>query len=276
MTAFSQPEAGWATPALSGLAATIATSVVQTVKHAGAHAPRSLQRVIGPSEIGMPCVRRMAYKLCDWPEVNTSGDPWASIIGTAVHAWMAETYEAKDEYASEIFHQSMPQRYAAENARLGRKRYLIEKRLHIRGNIYGSADLYDRDLRTNLDWKIVGPDQLKKYAKNGPGPQYEVQAHLYGLGQENAGEQPEHVAVVFLPRGGRISDLHVWTAPYDRGMALAALERMDNVLAALDALDPPNNPQNWAMFPATSSYCTFCPFFLPGSTDPSKGCPGAQ
>ncbi|GHH67530.1 hypothetical protein GCM10017673_14660 [Streptosporangium violaceochromogenes] len=257
MALFSQPDAGWAATPLSGLAATIATSVVQTVRDAGANAPRSQQRVIGPSEIGMPCTRRMAYKLLDHPETNTSGDPWASIIGTAVHAWMEETY-------------------AAENARLGRERYVIERRLHIRGNIYGSADLYDRDLRVNNDWKVVGADRLKNYRKDGPGPQYRIQAHLYGLGQENAGETPEHVAITFLPRGGRIDGLHVWTEPYDRAVALGALERLDNVLTALDALNPAGNPQAWAMFPATEAYCTFCAYFQPGSTDLSVGCPGAH
>lgn len=253
---FTQPEAAWATPGLTGLAHDIATSVVDIVKTSSANAPRSRQTVIGPSEIGMPCVRRMAYKLMGWPAVNTSGDPWASIIGTATHTWMADTYEQ-------------------ENRRLGRERYLIEKRLHIQGNIFGSADLFDRDVRVNNDWKIVGLDQLKKYAKNGPGPQYRVQAHTYGLGQENAGEQVEHVAITFLPRGGHIGQLHVWTEPYDRKIALAALERMQNVITALDALDPSVHPQNWAMFPATEAYCTYCPQFLPGSTNLSRGCPGA-
>ncbi|MFF4412138.1 hypothetical protein ACFYY8_06365 [Streptosporangium sp. NPDC001559] len=255
---FSQPDAGWAATPLSGLAATIATTVVQTVRDAGANAPRSRQRVIGPSEIGMPCTRRMAYKLLDWPEVNTSSDPWASIVGTSVHAWMAETYEA-------------------ENRRLGWQRYLIEQRLHIRGNIYGNSDLFDRDssVRAVIDWKVVGDEQLKKYRKNGPGPQYETQGHLYGFGQEQAGEQVDNVAVVFLPRTGRIDGLHVWTAPYDRSIALGALERLDNVLTALDALDPASNPQNWNLFPATEAYCTYCAYFQPGSTDLSRGCPGA-
>lgn len=256
MTAFTQPAQMGVTPALTGLAKNIADDVVHNVLNAGANTPRTLQKVIGPSGIGMPCTRRLAYTLCDWQKVNSSADPWASIIGTATHSWMAETYEA-------------------ENKRLGRERYLIEKRLHIRGNIYGNADLYDRDIRTNNDWKIVGDEPLKKYRAHGPGPQYEVQAQIYGFGQEQAGELIENVAVTFLPRNGRISGLHVWTAPYDRNVALAALERMDNVLGALDALDPPNNPGTWQMFPATESFCTYCPFFFPGSTNLSQGCPGA-
>lgn len=254
--AFSQPDAGWATPALSGLAAAIATNVVQTVKQAGQNAPRSLQRAIGPSEIGTPCVRRLAFKLCDWPTVNNDSDPWASIVGTAVHSWMEKTYEA-------------------ENRRLGYERYVIEKRLRIRGNIYGNSDQLDRETGTNKDWKIVGDEPLKKYRKNGPGPQYETQQHLYGYGWEQAGEPINDVAIIFLPRTGRIDGLHVWSAPYDRSKALAALDRLDHVMTALTHLDPPNNPQAWAMFPATDAYCHFCPWFAPGSTDVSRGCPGA-
>ncbi|MEV4837767.1 hypothetical protein AB0K05_24815 [Nonomuraea sp. NPDC049486] len=254
---FSQPDAGWASPALSGLAAAIATNVVSVVKTAGQNAPRSLQRVIGPSEIGTPCVRRLAYKLCDWPETNTDSDPWASIIGTAVHSWMEQTF-------------------AAENRRLGHERYVIERRLHIRGNIHGNADLFDRATGTNMDWKCVGLDRLDKYRKNGPGDQYRVQAHLYGLGQENAGETVNDVAVVFLPRGGRIDGLHVWCEPYDRQVALAALDRLDAVMTMLTVLDPPNNPPAWASFPAADAFCTYCPWFQPGSTDASRGCPGAS
>jgi hypothetical protein len=253
---FTQPATGWTAPPMTGLAAEIATGVVTTVRQAAAGAPRSQQRVIGPSEIGVPCVRRLAYRLMDWPAANTASDPWAATIGTAVHTWMADVY-------------------TAENRRLGRERYKVEQRLHIQGNIYGSADLYDRDLRVNNDWKIVGLDRLKDYRSKGPGAQYEIQAHLYGLGQENAGEHPEHVAITFLPRGGRIDGLHVWTAPYDRSVALAALERLTNVTGVLMGLEPDKDPGAWQYFPATESYCTYCPFFLPGSTDLSKGCPGA-
>lgn len=256
-TTFSQPAAGWATVPMDGYAGELATAVVSTVKAAAENAPRSRQTTIGPSEIGMPCVRRMAYKLMGWPAVNLGGDPWASIIGTATHAWMADTYTAL-------------------NAALGRERYLVEKRLHISGAIYGSSDLFDRDAGASIDWKVVGEEQLKKYRKNGPGAQYRVQGHIYGYGQENAGETVRQVAVAFLPRGGRIDALHVWAEPYDRAVAVAALDRMQNVITALDALDPAANPQNWHLFPATESYCTFCPYFLPGSTDPSKGCPGAS
>src|SRR5690606_35141761 len=54
---------------------------------------RSVQRRIGPSEVGNPCTRALAYKLHDWPETPGDRDPWASVQGTAVHAWMADLFE---------------------------------------------------------------------------------------------------------------------------------------------------------------------------------------
>lgn len=254
--AFQQPPAaGQLTPAPDGLAGQIATQVIDTVKRADASAARSLQVALGPSEYGIPCTRRLAYKLLDWPTVNTDTDPWASIIGTAVHAWMEQTY-------------------SAENARLGYERYLIERTLQITPNLRGHSDLFDRDLGVVIDWKVVGLDRLKKYRANGPGEQYRTQAHLYGLGQQLAGERVEHVAIVFLPRGGRIDGLHVWTEPYDHRIAIEAIKRVDTIRSLLLHADPEANPAAWALFPTADAHCTYCPMFLPGSTDLSVGCPG--
>ena len=252
---FRQPAAGWADPALDGLAGQIATEVIGTVKQAAATAPRSLQAAIGPSEVGIPCARRLAYRLLDWPEVNADTDPWASIIGTAVHAWMAETYEA-------------------ENRRLGRERYLIERTLQITPSLVGHSDLFDRDLGCVMDWKVVGLDRLKEYRRKGPGEQYRTQAHIYGLGQQLAGERVEHVAVVFLPRGGRIDGLHVWTEPYDSAVAVEAIRRLATIRDLVHTIDPEANPNTWALLPTADAYCAFCPYYLPGCTDLSAGCPG--
>ena len=50
--------------------------------------PRSKQQAIGPSEIGDPCDRRIGYRLANIPEINTRFDPWAGIVGTALHSWL--------------------------------------------------------------------------------------------------------------------------------------------------------------------------------------------
>lgn len=253
---FRQPDAGWQNPPLEGLAGTLATHVIETVTQAAAHAPRSRQAAPGPSELGTPCRRRLVYKTLDWdPKPNTGSDPWASIIGTSVHAWMADTF-------------------TAENARLGRQRYLIEHRIHLPYGVSGSTDLYDRDTATNADWKVVGPARLKDYRRDGPGEQYRTQAHLYALGLQLAGENPGHVAIVFLPRGGRLDGLWTWTEPYDPKVAVAALQRYQAARDFALCLDPEQNPQNWALLPTADAHCAYCPWFLPGSADLSQGCPG--
>jgi hypothetical protein len=257
-TMFQQPAAGQFRPAVEGIAGQITTDVTETIKAAARRAPRSRQAAAGPSELGTPCVRRLAYKTLDWPAKPNSGtDPWASVIGTATHAWLADAYHE-------------------ENLQLGYERYLIERRVFLPGGISGSSDLYDRETKVNNDWKITGPDRVKKYRRDGPGQQYRVQAHLYALGMQLAGEHPETVAITFLPRGGRIDGLHVWTEPYNPSIAVGAINRYQATRDALAALDPERNPGRWAMFPTGDAYCSYCPFHLPGSADLSRGCPGHQ
>lgn len=259
-TTFAQPAAAWNKPPTPPPAGSLAASVIDVVKNAAGNAPRSLQRAIGPSELGTPCTRRLAYRVIDWqPKPNSDTDPWAATIGTSVHAWMAETY-------------------AAENAKLAgtpaHDRYLIEHRVTLPGGITGSCDLYDRDSCSVVDWKVVGLDRLKGYRKNGPGPQYKVQAHLYGLGLQLAGEQPREVAIVFLPRGGRIDGLHVWAEPYNPAVAVDAIKRYQAVQDFHFNVMPETHPDRWALLPTADAHCTYCPWHLPGSTDLSQGCPG--
>ena len=255
VTSFRQPEAGWVKPALQGVAGTLATDVIDTVKAASRRAPRSLQVTVGPSELGTPCIRRLAYKLLAWPQPNADTDPWTAVIGTSVHAWMADAF-------------------TEENRQLGQQRYLIEHRVFLPLRISGSCDLYDRDTGQVVDWKITSPANIQKYRKHGPGQQYRTQAHLYALGMQLAGEKPKDVAVCFLPRGGRIDGLHIWSEPYQPLIAVNAIKRYEATMLALGAIDPETDPARWGLFPTGDAYCLYCPFHLPGSTDLSRGCPG--
>lgn len=265
--AFAQPAAGQHQPPVTGIAGQITTSVIEDVKHAAAHAPRSLQRAPGPSEIGTPCTRRLAYKAIGQDPVNNDTDPWASIQGTSVHAWMVETYQAKNRAARDQWLRNF-------SPPAQRDRYLVEHRIFLPYEISGSSDLFDRETGTVIDWKLTSLKNIAGYRKNGPGAQYRAQAHLYGLGFVLAGEHVEHVADVFLPRGGRITDLHVWTEPFDPAVAAGALARYNTTALALASLDPVSNPERWAMFPTAESHCVFCPYHLPMSSDLGRGCPG--
>lgn len=243
------------------LAERIREFIIDADKNAG----RSQQKAIGPSEVGEPCERQLSYKMFDWPETNTNRDPIAAIIGTGFHMWMAEKFEARQTLLAD-----------------GTPRYRIEERVTVREGYYpesaslaGSSDLFDRLAALNYDWKLVGKSSHDKYRRQGPGEKYRIQAHLYGLGQENAGQPPARVAVVFVGRHHELM-VHVWSEPYDRTVAEAALARLDRIRARLMDLDPETTPANWARIPTPEKpNCRFCPWLKPGSTDLATGCPGA-
>lgn len=236
----------------AAVAASVAANAKRVIQAVAAGAPRSRQARPGPSEIGTPCTRRLGYRLLNWPQVNVSQDRWATVIGTAVHAWMARAF-------------------TFENTQLGWDRYLVEHRVALPWGITGTADLYDKYLHTVIDWKVTGRD----YRSGGPGAQYRTQVQLYALGLQLAGEQPQHVAIAFLPRGARLDMLHVHAEPYDPAAAVAAVRRCQTVGDALVQLDPEAHPERWALLPAADAECTWCPWFLPGSDDLGRGCPGA-
>ncbi|MBA8925895.1 hypothetical protein BC739_003094 [Kutzneria viridogrisea] len=225
------------------------------IRDADRYAPRSQQRALGPSEVGEPCPRRLAYRLLDAERTNSDSDPWAAIVGTAVHAWLAAAF-------------------LGANDRLGRIRYLVETRLEIRPGLTGSCDLYDADEATVIDHKILGPTTMKAYSQNGPPPAYRAQAHLYGLGWTRLGVPVRDVALAFYPRSGLLSGLRVWSEPYNPGTAQAALDRHDQILALADALGCEHNPTAYQHIPRIPGHsCTYCPWLRPGP-DTGTACPG--
>jgi hypothetical protein len=246
------------------LAERIAALIVDTANNA----PRSLQKRLGPSEVGDPCERRLSYKELDWPAVRTDHDPAASIIGTGFHTWMEEAFTRRQT--------ALPD---------GRPRYKVEERVTVRdayteaAAIKGSTDLFDRATGTVWDWKLVGHTSLDNYRRKGPGPQYRTQAHLYGLGQENAGETVNRVAICFVARYHELR-VHVWTEPYDRQVAEEGLARLDHIRARLTAPEAAASNYDhtwWSQIPTSElAKCRFCEWFKPGSTDLTVGCPGVQ
>jgi hypothetical protein len=63
-----------------------------------AGAPRSQQRRIGPSELGIPCTFCLAHKIAGVEEIRTGGD-WLPAIGTAVHSWLDGVFGEEDAAA---------------------------------------------------------------------------------------------------------------------------------------------------------------------------------
>lgn len=220
--------------------------------------PRSAQTRIGPSEVGGPCPRRIAYKLAGTPEANVRTAPWRPTVGTAVHSWLEQACEAW-------------------NAAHSVERFYLEQKVTVGTiggvEITGSCDCYDRITATVVDWKVVGPTALRNYkAAKHPGEQYRTQAHLYGRGFVREGLPVDHVAVMFLPQSGELTDAYYWTEPYEEQVALAGLSRADGIATLVAALGL-NAP---AQLPAVDAHCGFCPWLVRGSTDLTTGCPGGD
>lgn len=221
--------------------------------------PRSQQKALGPSEVGHPCARKLGYQMLGIDE--NPGEPnWKATVGTALHAWLED-----------VMGEDNP-RQAVRAADVSR--WIIEATVscgELAGyDLCGHCDLYDRVTGTVVDWKSVGPTQLAKYRRHGPGDQYRIQAHLYGRGWTRRGQDVQRVAVMFLPRNGELREAFWWSEPYDEQVALDALARGNAIHAVTAAL----GEQALQHLDTADAYCRMCPFFRAGSTDLSRGCPG--
>ncbi|KAB1658988.1 hypothetical protein [Pseudoclavibacter sp. CFCC 11306] len=210
---------------------------VQVIEESIAAHPRSLQKRIGPSEIGIDCERRLIHKIAGDDEPADSRIPWKPALGTAMHSQLEEWFNADNQHYDPVI------------------RWICEDRVDVGElgdtHITGSTDLFDTFTGTVLDHKIVGNSTLSKYRTHGPSRQYRTQAHLYGRGWARRGYPVQAVAICFLPREAEWSKRFLWTEPYDEQVALDALGRLNMLAqliqvvgkdAALTAYDPCDNP----------------------------------
>jgi hypothetical protein len=212
-----------------------------------ANRPRSRQQAIGPSGIGDPCPRRIGYTLTATPAAVRGGDQLPAWIGTEAHTGMERITTGHPDWESE------------------HKVTIPDPEL---GDIHGTADAYHKPSATIVDWKFVGAAAMKIYTRHGPGQQYRTQAHLYGLGMSLQGYTVDHVAIVFIPRAGLSSGIHVWSEPYSDTVAGQALDR----LAAIRTITAVEGPAGLPASP--DAKCDWCPWHTPGAVDLAASCPG--
>jgi hypothetical protein len=212
-----------------------------------ARRPRTVQTTLGPSELGTPCARQIALKLAG-VQRHERGLPWAPMCGTAVHSLMESVLEA-------------------ENERLGRPRWVVEETVRLDDELTGHGDAYDADNSLVIDWKYTGTTARRKAArKTVPNDQlvsteYRVQAHLYGLGHENAGRRVTHVRLVMLARSHDFSESVEWTEEYRPDIAVDAMTRFYDIRDQVTNMDGATHPERLAGIEATpGDACKWCPF----------------
>lgn len=221
----------------------VAEVYMDTIVNAIVNQPRSLQRRIGPSELGIECSRALLHKLAQSPEPADARVPWKPTIGTAVHAYLEEAFGAVS---------------APDGAMPGR--YLTEQRVSVGTvggvEITGSSDLFDTWEGFVLDHKIIGTSNMKKYRSHGPSEQYRRQAHLYGRGFVRAGHKVTGVGICFLSRDKEFTDSFIWTDPYDEALAVETLTRADGLASLLAGV---GLEQALGFFPACEDHwCRWC------------------
>lgn len=189
--------------------------------------PRSLQKRIGPSEIGKPCDRWMLHKL-NGDEEPPRGPAWKPAVGTALHSQMEEWFDAAN----------IPN----EHGDVTNTEWVTENRVTV-GKIgdqviTGSADLFHVPTGTVIDFKFIGDRQLAHYRLNGPSDQYRVQAMLYGKGfTDDGGWGPARkVAIWFIPRNAELHQAYWWEADYDPHVAAEALLRANRLWSLLQVV----------------------------------------
>ena len=242
------------------------------VEHAITNSPRSLQKRIGPSEIGDPCDHCLAAKLAGWDKTE-DGVSWLPFIGTAVHAELERILTVHEVTRNAVHTTGV--------------RWLSEHRVtvgQIGGiDIDGSTDLFDTQAGATFDWKIVGPTKFKSVRAHGPGDTYRIQAHLYGRGWVAAGYTVRDVAIWFLPRNDMrgFDGAILWHEPYDEAVAVAALDRANRLHANLVALASISVAARdaWIRGLPRAADCWDCPRYADrpaGLTAPGHHTPGDQ
>jgi len=223
--------------------------------------PRSMQTTLGPSELGTPCQRQIAYKLSGATRQVINAPKWAAMQGTAMHALMEDVLG---------FH----------NGQLGRPRWVIEQRVDVDDEIGGAGDAYDADHALVVDWKYVGVTTLRKVRRKTVPveqlvtPDYRVQAHLYGYGHERAGRPVRWVRLVLLARSHDYDDSAEWTERYRPEIAIAALDRYYATQDLVAALGLPGSGLFGAVPARPGDACQWCEFRRPGLAADASGCPG--
>lgn len=234
----------------------------RVVLNHAANDPRSLQRHLGPSEVGVECDRQVAAKLAGITATNHVADPWPSIMGKAGHMWMEQAF-------------------TADNERNNSARWFAETRVTPHPDHPGTGDLYDTCEHAVVDHKFLGDTTLNNLRNSGPPRRYFVQTLLYGRGWQRMGFPVKRVVLVAWPRTKSTLDpMYVWEkliTPEDEALIDHVLYRelpVRKIFAQglregrITMNDVPATPHD--------EDCYFCPFFRPEVTQGRSpiGCPG--
>lgn len=207
---------------------------------------------------------------------NALHDPWASFVGTQIHAGLEDAFKWDAEAPD-------PEKSAMENGK-NPGRWEPERRVtpdpQSAASHPGTADLYDHKFKCVVDHKCQSEGVRDKLKRHGPPPHYFFQMLLYALGYIHAGFDVERIVLVSWPRTkSSMDDIYVWEHVITEQDLIDVVdllaktevrEELAKLVAAgeLDLYDVPMTPSNES--------CQYCSLYQPrAAIDPSVGgCPG--
>ena len=182
---------------------------------------RDQQKLIGPSEIGNPCLYCLANRLMQTPKA-TSRYWLGARIGTAIHEALQEQGE-KYKDGTDDYHFA-----ALEDALLEQKFPLGT--LDGYGTINLKPDLVLTKHNHLVDYKTSTQKKIPYYKLNGVPYQYVIQQQLYAWGLNKNGIKVERISLAFINRDGQgDGDFWVHSFNYDETVAVEAWYRLENV-----------------------------------------------
>jgi len=195
---------------------------------------RSQQVELGASSVG-GCKRQAWNILRQVPKTNHETESLAAIIGTAVHATLAEAMKQADVFGDD---------------------FLVEQGFST-PDLKGHCDLFIKSSGTVIDWKTTTKKNMGKF----PSEQQKMQVQLYGYLVEDAGHKVNTVALVAIPRDGWLKDVKIYQEPYNRDKALEGIQWIKDLQNTVSPPEPERPRQ----------FCKdFCEYYDPTGL---VGCP---
>lgn len=230
--------------------------------------PRNVQRHLGPSELGHKCDRQLIGKMAGvsfGSGGNHLHDPWASIVGTAIHAFLEQAFG----WESEV------------NAN---GRWLTETRVTPDPGAVqphpGTADLFDKMYNTLCDHKCQSDAIRQRLRRDGPPYHYYIQMLLYAAGYMHLGYDVQRIALVSWPRTkSSLDEMFVWEKIITEEDLREVLDVLDKTVIReeLAVAVAQGELSFWDIPPLPSEDdCQYCPFSNPAALQDGTrlGCPG--
>ena len=187
---------------------------------------RSMQKAVGPSEIG-GCARRTWHRLTGSEPTNEDTLSMAAFMGTAIHSAIERKVARRDDPFA--------------------PRFLLEAEVEADG-IRGHVDCYDTTGFEVIDWKTITKRKVSAF----PSSQQRTQVQIYGYLLTCNGHRVDTVTLVGIPRDGNELDVVVHSEPYSEAMALAGLKWLRDIEENLDVIPKPEMPKRFCR-----DYCQY-------------------